>query len=103
MNALQVDPAYQRLSEGIEGLRVIERCGCGCESVDFRVHDPERPAKPIASGIGRTHSGAEVGVIIWGTVETVTGIEVYSLGEWWDDIRLSVPQSILPWPQNKST
>ena len=92
-----VAPAYEHLSEGIESLRVTDRCGCGCDSVEFKASDPEHRPTPIADGSGVTAAGGQVGVIIWGTARAVSGIEVYEMGCGGDDIRLPVPESIRPW------
>ena len=92
-----VDPAYQRLTADVGRLRVVDRCGCGCDSVDFKPYDHERRPKPIADGTGETPMGGQVGVIVWGTAESITGIEVYDLGAGDDDLRLPVLESIRPW------
>jgi phosphoglycerate dehydrogenase-like enzyme len=92
-----VDPVYRRLAAGIESLRVIARCSCGCDSVDFNDGGQERHPTPIADATGETAAGGTVGVLIWGTAASVAGIEVYDLGAGPDDIRLPLPQSIRPW------
>jgi hypothetical protein len=71
-----LEPAYRRLVEGIESLRVIARCSCGCDSVDFNVRGQGCHPTPIADGTGETAAGGKVGVLIWGTAESVVGIEV---------------------------
>ena len=81
----------------LEDLRVIRRCDCGCDSVDFTEHDPGRPSRPIADATGKTPAGGDVGIIIWGNDEAVTGIEVYDLGAGDGDIKLPVDSSIRPW------
>jgi hypothetical protein len=82
---------------GLGSLRVIGGCECGCDSVDFAEHDPERPSRPIADGTGNTPAGGDVGIIIWGTDDAVTGIEVYDLGAGDADIKLPIESSIRPW------
>ncbi|MGH7535357.1 MAG: hypothetical protein ACREMG_07215, partial [Gemmatimonadales bacterium] len=57
---------------------------------------PEHRPKPIADGIGTTPAGGKVGVIVWGTAEAVTGLEVYDLGAGAADLRLPDPSSIAP-------
>jgi hypothetical protein len=83
--------------EGLQSLRVIGGCECGCDSVDFAEHDSERPSRPIADGTGKTPAGGDVGIIIWGTDDAVTGIEVYDLGAGDEDIKLPVESSIRLW------
>lgn len=78
----------------LETLHVVSRCSCGCDSVDFAEHDPARPAKPIADGIGTTPSGGTVGIIIWGGTDAVTGLEVYDLGAGDGDLKLPTANSI---------
>jgi phosphoglycerate dehydrogenase-like enzyme len=85
------------LLDGLEELRVVGRCDCGCDSVDFVAHDPQRPSRPIADGFGETPAGGTVGIIIWGTNDALTGIEVYDLGAGAEDIKLPVESSIRPW------
>jgi len=85
------------LLEALEDLRVVRRCDCGCDSVDFVAHDPARPSRPLADGFGETPAGGAVGIIIWGTNDAVTGIEVYDLGAGSEDIKLPVDTSIRPW------
>jgi hypothetical protein len=65
------------LETGIADLRVVGRCSCGCPSVDFASHGQAPPARPIADAIGRTEDGGEVGVILWGRENAITGLEIY--------------------------
>jgi hypothetical protein len=55
--------------------------------------DTESPRTQIADGTGETPSGNPVGVIIWGSADSVTGIEVYANGGTEDDLRL--PTTVL--------
>jgi len=48
-------------------------------------------------GTGKTLTGGDVGIIVWGTDDAVTGIEVYDLGAGDTDIKLPVESSIRPW------
>ena len=91
-----VAPGYAHLVDTIESLRVIDRCACGCDSVDFAKTDSINRSTLLADGIGLTPKGGQVGVIVWGRVDAVTGLEVYDLGAGDDDIRLPVLQSIRP-------
>jgi hypothetical protein len=65
------------LEPGVAALRVVGRCSCGCPSVDFASHGQAPPARPIADAIGRTQDGVEVGVILWGRENVITGLEIY--------------------------
>jgi len=84
-------------------LRVIGGCGCGCESLDFVEHDPQRPSRPIAHGTGTTPAGGDVGLIVWGTDEAVVGLEVYDLGAGQQDIKLPLEDSVRPFVAGEST
>lgn len=88
------------LGRGVEDLRVVDRCECGCDSVDFREHDPAHPAKPVADGVGMTPGGGTVGVIVWGTDEAITALEIYDLGAGDDGVRLPDPGTIRPFPRD---
>ncbi len=89
-----VAPEFSTLSIGLESLRAVAKCSCGCDSVDFAEHDPARPSKPIGDGIGTTPAGGTVGVIVWGRADAVTGLEIYDLGAGDNDLKLPVPGSI---------
>lgn len=69
--------SLEHLVPTLRDLRVVERCECGCVSVDFVQHDPENLSKPIADAYGRTSSGLEMGLIVWGRMDAVTGLEAY--------------------------
>ena len=88
--------------DGLDGLRVVDRCPCGCDSVDFAHHDPERPVTPVADGIGTTPDGGMVGVIVWGREGEVTGLEIYDLGAGEDDLRLPDASTIGPLDEGSS-
>ena len=91
-----VSPEFSALAHVLDDLRAVDRCACGCDSVDFVRHDPAHPAKPIADGIGTTPAGGMVGVIVWGKGDAVTGLEIYDLGAGEGDLRLPAPRSIRP-------
>ncbi len=75
---------------------------CGCDSVDFVEQDKIQQAKPIADGIGSTPRGGKVGVIVWGTPEVIIGLEIYDLGAGDMDIKLPIPESIMPFEKSTS-
>lgn len=97
--ALERAPALgiaARLAPSLDGLRVIGRCQCGCDSVDFAKPDGQARSTLIADGIGTTPAGGRVGVIVWGTAEVVTGLEIYDMGAGAADLRLPERDSIRP-------
>jgi hypothetical protein len=72
--------SLEHLSAAVPNLRVVGRCPCGCPSVDFEDGGQALPAKPIADGTGKLADGTEVGVILWGRTDAITGLEFYELG-----------------------
>jgi hypothetical protein len=88
--------------DGAEHLRAIGQCGCGCDSVDFVPHDPAHMSHPIADGMGKTPAGGDVGVIVWGRPDAITGLEIYSLGAEDHDLKLPLPQFIAPFTPDES-
>lgn len=89
-------PEFRKLIAGAEGLQVVGKCDCGCDSVDFVEQGKAVDAKPIADGTGNTYRGGKVGVIVWGTQRIITGLEIYDLGAGDKDIKLPIPESIMP-------
>ena len=93
--------AEQALSKDIiasaPNLQAVDACTCGCDSVDFEL--PEGNDRPgiLANAIGQTPAGGQVGVIVWGHADRITGLEVYDLDAGPGGIRLPVPASIRPW------
>lgn len=67
------------LEPAVRALRVVARCSCGCPSVDFEVDGQTRPAQPIADATGRTADGTELGVMLWGRADSITGLECYEM------------------------
>jgi hypothetical protein len=88
-----VDPAAK---DGVARLQVAGRCECGCASIDFEAPESERSTL-LADGIGQTARGGQVGVIVWGRSDAITGLEIYDLGAGDHDLALPVPASIEPW------
>ena len=43
-------------------LRVIGKCDCGCDTVEFASHESQSPSQPMADGVGQTAKGGSVGV-----------------------------------------
>jgi len=91
-------PNASALVATLDELRVVGRCECGCATVDFTVALPEHK-KPIADGLGILPNGKRVGVIVWGTPEAVTGLEVYDMSGTVTGLPLSQVQTVIPWEQ----
>ena len=82
---------------GIRSREVVDRCPCGCDSVQFAVPDGAPRAAPIADGVGKTPRGGQVGVLVFATGAFIKELEVYDLGAGDDDLRLPLPDSIRSW------
>jgi hypothetical protein len=91
-------PEASALVPSIGDLRVVGGCECGCTSVDFVITTSEQ-RRPIADGLGILANGERVGVIVWGTPKTVTGLEIYDMSATATDLPLSQLRSIIPWEE----
>lgn len=67
-------------------LVVSSLCGCGCDTVEFQGAGREIAAV-IADGLGESPEGSGVGLIVFGTADAITCLEVYSF----DDIPAKLP------------
>jgi hypothetical protein len=93
-----VAPFSSKATESVKDLFVFGGCKCGCQSVDFE-RDPKDKGRILADGIGRTSKDTEVGIVVWGTLERVKGLEIYELGA--PALGLPVPDSIKSWDGTK--
>jgi hypothetical protein len=77
-----------------DDLVVVSLCGCGCDTVEFQGAGGE-VAAVIADGIGETAEGAGVGLLVFGKLDMITCLEVYSF----DDTPAKLPRldSIRPY------
>jgi hypothetical protein len=91
-------PNASVLAGTLDSLRVVGGCECGCASADFAIAQPERK-RPIADGLGILPNGEQVGLIVWGTSEAITGLEVYDLSATVTDLPLSEIQAVIPWEE----
>ena len=78
----------------LTSLKVVDRCNCGCASVDFVPSGQAPPYGPIADAVAITQAGGTVGIIVWGSANEVTGLEVYDAGAGEHDLRLPIPETI---------
>jgi hypothetical protein len=67
--------------DSIKKLKVVARCDCGCDTVEFQGIDWSMPPAVVADGRGKTKKNDEVGVLIFANGPAVTCLEVYQLGE----------------------
>ncbi|MCE9595591.1 MAG: hypothetical protein K8S98_15495 [Planctomycetes bacterium] len=89
-------PVDASVIEAIASLRVVGGCRCGCASIDFERKWTTRHGQ-VADGIGKTASGGQVGVILWGRRDAISSLEIYDLGAGQSDLRLPVPETIRPY------
>lgn len=75
-----VRPVDPDVFDSLSTLIAVGRCECGCASVDFETPDSEHPPQPVGDGVGRTRCGNQVGVIVWGYENAITGLEICELG-----------------------
>ena len=95
-------PLDEAVRVAIPNLEVVARCECGCASVDFDSPTSEQRSGVIADAAGRTPRGGQVGVIVWGRSDAITGLEIYDLGAGDDDLVLPVPTSVIPWDRQEA-
>lgn len=95
-------PLDEAVRVAIPNLEVVARCECGCASVDFDSPTSEQRSGVIADATGRTPRGGQVGVIVWGRSDAITGLEIYDLGAGDDDLVLPVPTSVIPWDRQEA-
>ena len=85
----------------IQSLVVVGRCECGCASVDFETEASPERSTLVADGVGKTPRLGQVGIIVWGRPDAITGIEVYDLGAGDDDLVLPIPRTIASMGQSE--
>jgi hypothetical protein len=73
-------PLQARL-EGVARLRIVGRCQCGCASVDFEKDGPSAQAHPIAEAVSVAPAGPKCGLILWGSDDVISGLEIYDFDE----------------------
>ena len=102
LDRASVAAVNQSVSTAIPDLEVIARCECGCASVDFHAPASEERSGIVADATGHTPRGGQVGVILWGRSDAITGLEIYDLGAGDDDLVLPVPTSVIPWDRQEA-
>ena len=79
----------------LQSLNVVAHCDCGCDTVDFQGIDWSAPPTVIADGQGKTATGEEVGILVFGNGSAITCLEVYNYSD--EPARLPVVKSIQPY------
>jgi len=81
LEAAATDPSALELASQISQLRVIGGCGCGCASVEFRQPTQGQSAVIVADAEATTHSGEQIGLLVWAIEGQLSGLEVYSYSD----------------------
>src|SRR5713101_6453382 len=83
-------------------LTVVAKCECGCASVDFDAPPSQERSTIVADGTARTSRGGQIGVIVWGRPDAITGLEIYDLGAGEGDLVLPISTSITAWDRSEA-
>jgi hypothetical protein len=98
-SVLRIDDAAMM---AVPALTVVAACECGCASVDFDAPSCEERSTLVADATARTSRGGQVGVMVWGRPDAITGLEIYDLGAGEDDLGLPVSASIIAWDRSEA-
>jgi hypothetical protein len=71
-------PLAASIFEGIEHRQVIGGCACGCATFDF-TDEWREGFTVIAEADGVDEQGEYVGVIVWGSPDTLKGVEIHGV------------------------
>jgi hypothetical protein len=71
-------PVTPSLLATVTTLEVASRCECGCDTVNFIGWGQAGPPQILADGVADTPDGKAIGVIVFGTPNQITCLEVYS-------------------------
>lgn len=76
--------AVARFSGTVDGLEVVDRCDCGCPSVDFVKEGQGAGADILAEANGTALDGLPLHLLLWGRDGRISGLEVYDYdgGTW---------------------
>ncbi len=75
------EPISEVLLASVEKLKVVWRCTCGCDSIGFEKSALLQQSKVLADCIGQTNDGEPVGVVVFGGLEEVSGLEVIGFAD----------------------
>lgn len=93
-----------RLPVDLDALEVADVCQCGCSSIELAPSGsnlrPESYGYQLADAYGVTPDGKAIGLILWGTTDGLTYLELYSLASD-PPFEIPFPDTITdtpPWP-----
>lgn len=77
-------PDHAKYLETVDTLEVVDRCDCGCPSVDFLKEGQGAGAEILADAVGTATDGLPLNLILWGKEGVISGLEVYNYdgGSW---------------------
>jgi len=87
--------------ERVRNLVVVARCECDCARVEFAKSSEMSRSRVLADALAKTSGGNRVGVLVWGTEEVLTGLEIYTMSAP-DDGSLPLTGSVMPWDKGAS-
>lgn len=90
-----VDGARLPALAGIDALRVVSSCGCGCASVTFRQLKPGQIAERVADAVVETATGEQVGVLVFALAGKFVEMEIVGYSD--DPVPLPVAASVRGW------
>lgn len=67
--------------ESVSNLKVVARCDCGCDTVDFQGVDWATPPDIVADGQGKTEANNDVGITVFANESAIVCLEVYNHGD----------------------
>lgn len=79
----------------LDSLQVVCKCECGCASVDFYYLKAGEIAHVVADGIGETHTGEQVGVIVFSLGGNIQRLEIVGYSNY--PAPLPIPSSVRGW------
>lgn len=87
-------PARAHLG-GVEGLRVVSRCDCGCASIDF-VDAPGEPLEVLADYQWQDADGHLFGAMVFAKDGKLAGLDVWSIDGAATPTTLPAPSVLAP-------
>lgn len=102
LRLLEVGGAARPPYTDVDALRVVAVCDCGCHSFETLRAGAAPPAggfgRILADAYGTVDGGQAVGLILWGSEESVTYAEVYGLAHPAPYAGLPAPESVSATP-----
>jgi len=65
--------------EQLEDIIVVNKCKCGCASIDFKVDNPKSPLKILADYMWYSKNNNPMGIFVFSKSNQLAGLEVWSI------------------------